>query len=314
MQDDHQGDIEPSARYLIFNMKNKDLYLPYIIMAALCIIALFCGRCFDLNIARSVYSENLMPAVIISVVGLYLYYGSLAFFLGVLCRQLINATKKPICTVLLLILYSCFAFSTSIYFAVALCSDSVCGFILPGSIPRYVITGLILLFPLFPIGMLKNGRRCDRKVIRDLMILLTVMTVAVIVSNITKRSVMRPRYRITLQGFDGLGFVPVFSRLKDGKDLIAKYGLVSDDIASFFSGHAMNAIMGIIIYPAYAYVFESLKWKERFLSYAAVIITIPIAFSRIVLGDHYLSDVATGALVGLSFCLITCHHLRYMRK
>ena len=112
------------------------------------------------------------------------------------------------------------------------------------------------------------------------------MTIATFSSNIVKRLVMRPRYRITLTGYDNTEM------------------LLTDDLASFFSGHAMNAALGMIIYPAFKHVFTGLHGKEKTIKFIAVITLIPIVISRMILGDHYLSDISFGAIIGIFFCII----------
>jgi len=128
------------------------------------------------------------------------------------------------------------------------------------------------------------------------------MTVALFFLWTVKSIFMRPRYRITLMGYEGIGFVQCFDVFGEGKGLKELYHLASDDLASFFSGHAMNAVMGMVIMPCYAHVFERLKGKERYLSAVSAGIAIPVMISRIVLGDHYLSDISVGSLVGILFC------------
>ena len=279
----------------------------YFCAAIFWIIALVIGSFYDLDIARKVYLPNNIFAVVISVIGLYLYYGSLVFFLGVLCKQLTLFVKKKLAVIPIVITYITFAMSTSTYGGVAFLSDSVCGLLISSfgnSICECFAIGMIMFFPLFISGMIVNKKRCDKKVIKDLMIMLSIMTVAIFCSNIMKYIVMRPRFRIILENYEGITFVPWYRLIENGRKLKKLYHLASDDMASFFSGHAMNSMMGMMIYPAYSYVFDKLKGKEKQLKIYAVIITIPITFSRMILGDHYLSDVAVGAIVGIVMCLI----------
>ncbi len=277
----------------------------YLIFFVPTVIGLITGLFSDLEISRALYSENNTLAVILSVIGLYLYYGSFVFFIGVLGKQLSLSVKRRTLKLPILLIYTYLALSTSTYGAGAFMSDSVCGFLYedaPHTITSYAVQGLFLFFPLFFAGVIINGKKCDKQVIKDLMILLSLMTVALCFSNIVKSVFMRPRYRITLMGYEGIGFVQCFDIFREGRDLKSLYHLVSDDLASFYSGHAMNAAMGMVIMPCYAHVFERLKGKERYLSAVSAVIAIPVMISRIVLGDHYLSDISVGSLVGIVFC------------
>ena len=263
--------------------------ITYICLMVLFSVTLIIGIFIDHKLAAELYSENNIPAVILSIIGVYLYYGSMVFFQGVLIRQISLTDIKPAAKILWGIIYTYFAISTSTYGAAALLSNSVCGLFLrnnPHTLVHYMTSGLYLFLPLYPLGIILNGRKCDKKAIKDLIIILIIMTIATFSSNIVKRLVMRPRYRITLTGYE--------STTK----------LLTDDLASFFSGHAMNAALGMIIYPAFKHVFSGLQDKEKLIRIIAVIILIPIVISRMILGNHYLSDISFGAIIGLFFCII----------
>jgi undecaprenyl-diphosphatase len=75
---------------------------------------------------------------------------------------------------------------------------------------------------------------------------------------------------------------------------------------SFPSGHAMSAV---IVYGTVAYLAARLqkeRWARALTMFAAVIIIIAIAASRVYLGVHYPSDVLAGTIVGAAwaaFCM-----------
>ena len=277
----------------------------YICLAIFFAAAFVAGTFWDLPISRALYSENNGVAVGFSVLGLYLFFGSYVFLLGVLCRQLLVANGKRWFRWLILLLFVYLTLSTSALGGGGFISDSVCGFLFPektGSLWEYLLAGLILFVPLFPLGMLANKDRYDKNVVRRLIVLLAFMCFAFFLSSFVKSTVMRPRFRVTLLGYEGVEFVPWYSILKNSKFLMSFYDLVSDDLGSFFSGHAMNAMLNLVIVPALASAFPKVKEKEKSLIILAVLISVPIMLSRMVLGDHYLSDVAFGAIAGLKMC------------
>ena len=288
-------------------MNNIREYGPYMGLVLFWSACLVTGGFNDQYLAQRVYLKDNAVAVIFSVIGLYMIYGSFVFFLGIILRQLLVSENRKHIRCIIWILCSYFAFSTSTYSAAAILSDSVCGFLIQGdthSLAYYVVAGLFLFFALYPAGFILNKKRYDKEAVHDLILILITATLAVFLSNIVKGFVMRPRYRIALKGYEGIGFIPVFHMLKDGKSLLKIYGLKKDDLASFFSGHAMNSMLCIMILPAYRYVFDKLKGKEKILIGIAIVSSLPITFSRMVLGDHYLSDISFGAIAGLVIVFI----------
>jgi membrane-associated phospholipid phosphatase len=72
---------------------------------------------------------------------------------------------------------------------------------------------------------------------------------------------------------------------------------------SFPSGHT-GAASAAILLTGLPCVFESLKKHETRFFIAGALYTFAVGFSRLVVGAHYLSDIAVGALIGFTwyFC------------
>jgi len=71
------------------------------------------------------------------------------------------------------------------------------------------------------------------------------------------------------------------------------------DVCSFPSGHTLHAVAFTLVSTAY---YPQLAW-------VTVPFTVLVALSRVVLGLHYPSDVAIGALIGASLALGSLHLL-----
>ena len=54
--------------------------ITYICLMVLFSVTLIIGIFIDHKLAAELYSENNIPAVILSIIGVYLYYGSMVFF------------------------------------------------------------------------------------------------------------------------------------------------------------------------------------------------------------------------------------------
>lgn len=94
-----------------------------------------------------------------------------------------------------------------------------------------------------------------------------------------------------------------------------EWGIYPDGSFSFPSGHA---IVSVLFYGFLAYlVFKISKRRSTkiiFLALGALIILV-IGFSRLYLGEHYLSDVLAGYIIGLIWVSVGfIVHNRYFRK
>jgi membrane-associated phospholipid phosphatase len=82
---------------------------------------------------------------------------------------------------------------------------------------------------------------------------------------------------------------------------------------SFPSGHTMAAtcLYGALAAFAFSHL-SSWRWRVAVISAAAILVSL-VAFSRLYLGAHYLSDVLAAMAEGLAwlaFCLIAASLLR----
>ncbi|MGN0674861.1 MAG: phosphatase PAP2 family protein [Oscillospiraceae bacterium] len=162
-----------------------------------------------------------------------------------------------------------------------------------------LLVNILAVYPLFFAGIAVNQKRYDSVVIKRIISLLILLTAAFIIPQLIKHCVQRPRYRMTLQGYSDIGFIPWYIPFQNADILMKKYGIDSNSFGSFPSGHALSAMLNIIIFPALSWVIPNLKGKESLLGLIGSLSCISIMISRMMLGAHYLSDVSFGALIGI---------------
>ena len=294
----------------------SDKKLFYSLLTAFFATALVIGSFFDLEIATAVYLPKNPPALFVTFIELYFFHAAFVFLIGILLGQFfssgINKNKRILCSVICGYL----ALSTSVLGAGGLLSPSCYGEFFERkefSFPYFLVLGIIIFYPLFFIGFFVGKKRCDKNIMKKIIILLSVMTIAFFLPVIVKEIFCRPRYRIVSSGYNGIDFTPWYSLFRESDLYQEKYSLAGDDFGSFFSGHAVIATMNFIIFPIFNEIFPTIKNKTLFIiSVTMVILTV---LSRMVLGAHYLSDISFGVLVGTLLCIVYhCLEKRIIKK
>ena len=71
-------------------------------------------------------------------------------------------------------------------------------------------------------------------------------------------------------------------------------GVIKDGFKSFASGHTAHAAIGLMLAGLPAAAFKEKPSRRRVIFWAAVVVAAFVAFGRIVIGAHFLSDVSCG--------------------
>lgn len=120
------------------------------------------------------------------------------------------------------------------------------------------------------------------------------MFLEMIIINIIKIPWARPRMRmITAQN---QVFQPWWVIGSDMKDHLMALGIAAEEFKSFPSGHTGNAACALLL-GVLPVICQKLKGKENLLFFIGVIFTLTVAFSRIIVGAHFLTDVTIGMSV-----------------
>ena len=113
----------------------------------------------------------------------------------------------------------------------------------------------------------------------------------------------RPRMRV-IEVTQGLDFQPWWVIGNPDKWTYIAAGVIKDGFKSFASGHTAHAAIGLMLAGLPAAAFTEKPSRRRVIFWAAVVVAAFVAFGRIVIGAHFLSDVSCGfALVLALECL-----------
>ena len=136
-----------------------------------------------------------------------------------------------------------------------------------------------------------------------LMVLVVWTIQAIILNVIVKPLWSRPRMRV-IEVTQGLEFQPWWVIGNPDKWAYIANGVIKDGFKSFASGHTAHAAIGMMLAGLPAVAFKRDPSRRRMVFWAAAAVAALVAFGRIVIGAHFLSDVSCGfALVLALECL-----------
>lgn len=137
-----------------------------------------------------------------------------------------------------------------------------------------------------------------------LMVLAVWVAQAIILNVIVKPLWSRPRMRV-IEITPGLNFQPWWVIGNPDKWAYIAAGVIKDGFKSFASGHTAHAAIGLMLAGLPAAAFTEKPSRRRVVFWAASLVAALVAFGRIVIGAHFLTDVSCGfALVLALECLV----------
>ena len=126
-----------------------------------------------------------------------------------------------------------------------------------------------------------------------LMVLAVWVAQAIILNVIVKPLWSRPRMRV-IEVTPGLNFQPWWVIGNPDKWTYIAAGVIKDGFKSFASGHTAHAAIGLMLAGLPAAAFAEKPSRRRVIFWAAAVVAALVAFGRIVIGAHFLSDVSCG--------------------
>lgn len=295
-------------------MKNRWLY---IVITVPFIVGLVLGSFFDLQISTSLYSafgdpsKNVFGLIFSAFMPLF-SYASLSFFGGYAVRFGLDQEKLWQKLVFIIGGIGCFVF-TIMYTGDKIASPNAFNdesLNLLGYMVGLVVEGGTAVF-----GYLVARKHHNATYAFSMLVIFVFMSLCFITYTfIIKEVFRRPRFRCVsdLSAFYVPGakyidwWVPFRSEyLKIDAALSPTMGhdFISEGFKSFPSGHTSEAAVMIFGLPYLGLVIPKFKGKESILLLVGFAFTVVMAFSRITMGAHYLSDVSMGGLLMSTFLI-----------
>lgn len=291
----------------------KKLRIHFCLIIALFILTFILGSFFDLQISKGIGDSSNKFALTMSIVGTYPGDGLLAFVAGgfFLCGLRKDyEIKAKIGLFFLSIL--CLGIGTY-FFGKEFFGPN--GF----TSEKNYKYGFLISFPIMVatayLGYLFFKNKADNKQLWIILLIFALsMGVAMVVTvEPIKYLMRRPRYR-SLNPDLGLEFHNWWERCKDYSTYMKALGLGKDEFKSFPSGHTANCAITMLAGAFIPLVNKKYEKYQLPLLYAGLVWAMFIAFTRILAGAHFLSDVSFGGLISIVTILVANEVVIYLRR
>ena len=276
-------------------------------------IMLFFGALFligtfsDKAIADFLYSPDSQAVKLATSVGVYPFFAASVFFLGALFERTVHSQKKK--TVRYILCAACIVFAVfSGFIGGGAFLDRDClGAVFPAlnrNVPAISAAAVTGFYPMFFVGYRMAPKSADKALAKRIVCLLLIMLSAFVAMQVLKNVFHRPRYRTTVIGYGGIGFVPWYTPFSGASGYIAVLGISKGEFRSFPSGHSILSISVVYMIQSLTWFFPKLKEKALQLSTGGFFFGAFIMITRMILGAHYLTDVSAGAMIGITLSLV----------
>lgn len=283
----------------------KQINLSICIVVAILLALTGCGSIWDFEIANAVYrgqtpSENIF-GIIFSYIGIiptfvgWSFLGASIFYLSK--KQVENTRKRRLLMAFAVLLFvlSFFYYCNTLYLSNA--NTFKVHFAVAYSI------GIMVICIAAYFGYKLSEKSKDSELLNKVLFLVAVSLVTLLIISITKELMCRPRFRFVL-ATDNADYFR--SWWQSGRSIKESLGteIVTDEFASFPSGHSAYSMFAIFLFPILADYKSGLKKFKTHLFILGFLWWGATAFSRLTVGAHYLTDVAIAGLVTIIAYLI----------
>ena len=279
-------------------MKKMRLHI-FIAMAVL-VVMVIVGSFVDLNLNQAIFSQNNGFGLTVAALSMNLGYGVIALMGGVVCYHALKLAKVT-WQKIVIGLFSLAFLGAAIYFDAGEFFGKNGWY---GVAPEWV--GYFIATPLMG-GCSVLGYYLAKKVNNPRLWILMAIGAAfiglslIVGTTVVKNIFHRPRFRLAIYQ-EHIEFYPWWKRCSDYKHLMEIHNLSKEEFKSFPSGHTSVCALtmfGVVLLPFI--MGKELKHQVVYF-YCALAYTVFVAFTRLIVGAHFLSDVGMGGLITL-ICL-----------
>ena len=295
-------------------MAMRKYFVHIYIVFALCLVGIVVGSFFDFQISDSLYqiggradkfglTISVLGAIPGFVVVSFIGGGFLAFGLKRDFADIKNKKTNLFLRILMFVLAAA-SYGLSVYFT-GREFFGLNGFQYPDMKLHY---GYFIAAPIdllaFFVGYVVNKKTTNKKLWVYYLLFIVVLAIALLgFISLIKIIDYRPRFR-SLGTVEGLNYHNWWSPFKNHKTYLA-LGVPKEEFKSFPSGHAAYCVIPMMFAFFLPLINKNYKKYVLPLFYAGLIWLLLVAFSRIYVGAHFLSDVSMGALlVAVSFFIL----------
>lgn len=289
-------------------MLKKYYYLPLTIIL---VITLIVGSFLDFQINSAVFSSGNSFAIFMAAVGEYPGYFIIAFFGAFLLISSFKFFyKNNIGLFILTLISGLLGIGLSLYYQGNAIGNAN-GYNLHGAMKIIGFSvSLIILSPAVILGII-SARKNDIKEMWQLAFgFLLGIAITIVVITIVKEIMHRPRFRL-LTNDASIAFKNWWEAFPNYKDYVLG-NVTSEEFKSFPSGHVGTST--VILSLQYIPMFFGIKInrKTRIFLIISAIYPLLLAYTRMLCGAHFLSDVSMGGLIGCVVFAIT-HSILYKK-
>lgn len=263
---------------------SKERKIGYGVLIGIVTVLLVLGSLFDLQIADTVYQPTNIMARLLESVGIFppfVFVGATFAVLLYLVKEedAKRTLKKVLCVAAIVLTYLVFGYMASETYVTVLWGRAIFAVVAAGA-----LTPLTLLF-------FRNKKTTELKRYCIFLIFASIVSVvsSVVTINVVKFLWGRARYREMVASGDAFfsGFTQWYH----------PNGFTLHGHHSFPSGHTCAAA-NLLALCALEEVFPEAENRKQTIAFIIGLYIFSMAYSRLVLGAHFLSDVTVGFLIG----------------